>query len=369
MFLHLKMSPLSPFVFLSCFAVGLASFNCLNPGYNCKNNAPCDYFGRCNCPPGFQGYDCGLDSSTISSSVDCRATCLNKGICYSSTLCYCTDGFIGSQCEIPVLSAECGLNSMKIRSFRPPSFQGEMYLRQSMFGCQLREMVTDVPGVRMYELEVPLRAISPCSLTKTMNEKTGDTVYDVDVATAHHKGLFSMSDSVHKVTCVYESRKIGENPVDVTKEMNPFQVRLTNDNNRRLQQVPRGDIFFFNVDSSGKNPDIGGTRVSYLEAYTLDQQTGMMRTLKLIENGCPVRSTIDRYGMSISNEEHSYRGFFTGRAKLESFEIIIGEPIQLDYRAQMCKRRCPQAICNSPQPLRLPRVTPFKHPTQAIDVV
>lgn len=44
------------------FVLGLASFNCLNPGYDCKNNGLCDYFGRCKCPPGYQGYDCGLDS-------------------------------------------------------------------------------------------------------------------------------------------------------------------------------------------------------------------------------------------------------------------------------------------------------------------
>lgn len=40
--------------------------------------------------------------ATISSSANCRAKCLNKGICHSNTVCYCTDDFIGAQCEIPV---------------------------------------------------------------------------------------------------------------------------------------------------------------------------------------------------------------------------------------------------------------------------
>ncbi|XP_048779892.1 EGF-like domain containing protein 2 [Ostrea edulis] len=363
------MSPFCPLVLLSCIGVGLASFNCLNPGYNCKQNGACDYFGRCKCPPGFQGYDCGLDSSTISSSADCRATCLNKGICYSNTLCYCTEDFVGSQCEIPVLSAECGMSSMTVRSFQPPAFQGEMYLKQSMFGCQLREMVTDVPGVRMFELAIPHRAISPCSLTKTKNNETGDTIFEVDVATAHHKGLFSMSDTVHQVKCVYEARRIGEKPVDVTKDKNPFKISLRNDNDQLFQQVPRGDIYFFTVEGSGKFPDSRGTRVSYLEAYGVDQQTGMVKSVKLIENECPVRSTINNFGISISNEERSQHGVFIGRAKVESFPVIDGEPLRLDYRAKICKNQCPQAHCNSPQPLQMPQNTPFKHVVNPIEIV
>lgn len=96
-----------------------------------------------------------------------------------------------------------------------------------------------------------------------------------------------MSDTVHSVNCVYEARyvqyvfhlmhvggfyawivnhgiykqnafyiyrRIGENPVDVTKVMNPFKVTLMNDNNEPLRQVQRGDPYFFNVESSGKFP-------------------------------------------------------------------------------------------------------------------
>ena len=38
--------------------------------------------------------------------------------------------------------------------------------------------------------------------------QTGDTIYEVEIATAHNKGFFSMSDTVHTVKCVYESRYI-----------------------------------------------------------------------------------------------------------------------------------------------------------------
>lgn len=363
------MSPLRPFVLLSLFGVGLASFNCLNPGYDCKNNGLCDYFGRCKCPQGYQGYDCGLDSSTISSSADCRATCVNKGICHSNTVCYCTDDFVGPQCEVPVLSAQCGLNTVKVQGYQPLTFRGEMYLKQSMFSCQLREMVSDIPGMRLFELEIPHRAITPCALTKAQNNETGDTIYEVEVATAHNKGFFSMSDTVHSVNCVYEARRIGENPKDVTKAMNPFKVTLMNDNNEPLQQVQRGDPYFFNVESSGKFPDMKGTRLSYLEAYSVDQQTGNVKSVKLIEDECPVRSTITDYAVSISNEENSRAGFFIGRGKIESFNILDQEPIRLDYRAKICKGQCRQAVCNSPTPMRIPRKTPFEHLMNPIDIV
>nr|XP_022286542.1 EGF-like domain-containing protein 2 isoform X1 [Crassostrea virginica] len=364
-----KMSPLYSFVLLSLIGAGFGSFNCLNPGYDCKNRGLCDYFGRCKCAQGFQGYDCGLDSSTISSSANCRAKCLNKGICHSNTVCYCTDDFIGAQCEIPVLSAKCGLDTMKVQGYQPLTFRGDMYLKQSMFGCQLREMVSDIPGMRLFELEIPHRAITPCALTKTQNNETGDTIYEVEIATAHNKGFFSMSDTVHTVKCVYESRRMGENPVDVTQAMNPFKVSLLNDNNEPAQQIQRGDPYFFNVETSGKFPDMKGTRLSYLEAYAVDQQTGMVKSIKLIENECPVRSTITGYGVSISNEEYSRAGFFIGRGKIESFNVIDQEPIRLDYRAKICTGQCRQAVCNSPSPVRIPPETPFKHLMAPVDIV
>lgn len=57
---------------------------------------------------------------------------------------------------------------------------------------------------------------------------------------------------------------------------------------------------------------------------------------------CPVRSTINNFGISISNEERSQHGVFIGRAKVESFPVIDGEPLRLDYRAKICKNQCPQ---------------------------
>lgn len=61
------------------------------------------------------------------------------------------------------------MTSMKIRAYRPLNFNGEMFLKQSMFGCKLTEMFTNVAGYKMYELDIPLQSISPCSLKKTEN--------------------------------------------------------------------------------------------------------------------------------------------------------------------------------------------------------
>lgn len=65
-------------------------------------------------------------------------------------------------------------------------------------------------------------------------------------------------------------------------------------------------------------------------------------------NRCPVRSTITGYGVSISNEENSRAGYFIGRGKIESFNILDQEPIRLDYRAKICTGQCKQvhfSIC------------------------
>ena len=59
---------------------------------------------------------------------------------------------------------------------------------------------------------------------------------------------------------------------------------------------------------------------------------------------CPVRSTITGYGVSISNEEYSRAGFFIGRGKIESFNVIDQEPIRLDYRAKICTGQCRQVL-------------------------
>lgn len=71
--------------------------------------------------------------------------------------------------NVRLVSAECGMSSMKIRAYRPLNFNGEMFLKQSMFGCKLTEMFTNVPGYKMYELDIPLEAIAPCSLKRTEN--------------------------------------------------------------------------------------------------------------------------------------------------------------------------------------------------------
>lgn len=42
--------------------------------------------------------------------------------------------------------------------------------------------------------------------------------------------------------------------MDVTKDKNPFKISLRNDNDQLFQQVPRGDIYFFTVEGSGKFP-------------------------------------------------------------------------------------------------------------------
>ena len=70
-----------------------------------------------------------------------------------------------------IVSAKCGLDTMKVQGYQPLTFRGDMYLKQSMFGCQLREMVSDIPGMRLFELEIPHRAITPCALTKTQNNE------------------------------------------------------------------------------------------------------------------------------------------------------------------------------------------------------
>lgn len=70
-----------------------------------------------------------------------------------------------------LVSAQCGLNTVKVQGYQPLTFRGEMYLKQSMFSCQLREMVSDIPGMRLFELEIPHRAITPCALTKTQNNE------------------------------------------------------------------------------------------------------------------------------------------------------------------------------------------------------
>ena len=52
--------------------------------------------------------------------------------------------------------------------------------------------------------------------------QTGDTIYEVEIATAHNKGFFSMSDTVHTVKCVYESRYIYKHPLPLHE--NPLMM-------------------------------------------------------------------------------------------------------------------------------------------------
>ncbi|XP_048779898.1 EGF-like domain-containing protein 2 [Ostrea edulis] len=362
------MSPFLPLILLSVVGYGLG-YNCLNTGYDCKNGGACDYFGRCKCPPGFKEYDCGLDSATVTPLSERRATCLNKGVCFNGISCFCPEDYIGTKCEVPVLSAECGMSSMKIKAYRPVNFNGEMFLKQSMFGCKLREMFTNIPGYKMYELEVPHLAISPCALRKTENAETGDTTYEVEVATAHTKGLFSMSDTVHSVKCVYEARRIGENPVDVTKDMNPVSIKVVDSNERPLMQVPRNDAFYVLAESTEKFPEATGARVRYLEAYSLDRQTNQVKSIKLIEDECPIESAVGLLGFTPSNVPFELNMKWLGRVEMKGFFLVDGEPLYLDYRVKLCRRKCYEKSCNSPGPIQIPASAPFKDVINPIEVV
>ncbi|XP_052680351.1 EGF-like domain-containing protein 2 [Crassostrea angulata] len=362
------MSPLFPLLLLSYVSYGL-SYNCLNTGYDCKNGGACDYFGRCKCPPGYTEVDCGLDTASITPAGACRAACLNKGICFNGISCYCPEDYIGTKCEVPVLSAECGMSSMKIRAYRPLNFNGEMFLKQSMFGCKLTEMFTNVPGYKMYELDIPLEAIAPCSLKRTENPETGDTTYEVEVATAHTKGLFSMSDTVHSVQCVYEARRMGENPVDVTAAMNPLTVKVVDSNERPLQQVQRNDAFYILAESNGKFPDTTGARIRYLEAYSLDRQTNEVKSIKLIEDECPIEAAVSLLGFTPSNVPFELNGKWLGRVEMKGFFLVDGEPLLIDYRAKLCRSKCYEKSCNSPPPLTIPKTAPFKDLITPIEVV
>ncbi|XP_061167076.1 EGF-like domain-containing protein 2 [Saccostrea echinata] len=362
------MSPFFPLVFLSFVGYGWG-YNCLNAGYDCRNGGACDYFGRCKCPPGFSEYDCGLDSAAITTGPACRASCMNKGICFGGTRCFCPEDFIGTKCEVPVLSADCGMSSMKIRAYRPLNFNGEMFLKQSMFGCKLREMFTNVAGFKMFELDIPHEAISPCTLKKTENPETGDTIYEVEVATAHTKGLFSMSDTVHNVKCVYGQRRMGENPVDVTADLNPISVRVVDSNERPLQQVQRNDAFYVLAESTGKLPDTQGARIRYLEAYSIDRQTNEVKSIKLIEDECPIESAVSLLGFTPSNVPFELNQKWLGRVEMKGFFLIDGEPLYLDYRAKLCRRKCYEKSCNSPGPIEIPVNKPFQDVVQPIEVV
>ncbi|XP_022301506.1 EGF-like domain-containing protein 2 [Crassostrea virginica] len=362
------MSAISLLVFLACVSYGLG-YNCLNTGYDCKNGGACDYFGRCKCPPGFGEVDCGLDTASITPAASCRASCLNNGICFNGISCYCPEDYMGTKCEVPVLNAECGMTSMKIRAYRPLNFNGEMFLKQSMFGCKLTEMFTNVAGYKMYELDIPLQSISPCSLKKTENPETGDIVYEVDVATAHTKGFFSMSDTVHNVKCVYQARRLGENPVDVTQQMNPVSLKVVDSNERPLQQVARNDAFYILAESTGKIPNANGARIRYLEAYSLDRQTNEVKSIKLIEDECPIESAVSLLGFTPSNVPFELNGKWLGRVEMKGFLLVDGEPLFIDYRAKLCRSKCYEKSCNSPPPLTIPKTAPFKDLVNPIEVV
>lgn len=49
-------------------------------------------------------------------------------------------------------------------------------------------------------------------------------------------------------------RRLGENPVDVTQQMNPFNLKVVDSNERPLQQVARNNAFYILAESTGKIP-------------------------------------------------------------------------------------------------------------------
>lgn len=58
---------------------------------------------------------------------------------------------------------------MKIWVYRFFNFNGEMFLKQSMFGCKFIEMFINVFGYKMYELDIFLEVIVLCLLKRMEN--------------------------------------------------------------------------------------------------------------------------------------------------------------------------------------------------------
>nr|P86954.1 RecName: Full=EGF-like domain-containing protein 2; Flags: Precursor [Pinctada maxima] len=353
---------LSHLFLLSTFAsLALCSFYCKNPGYPCLNGGTCLYNGECNCTSGFRGFNCGLDSSTISAA--CTVECHNKGICFNGDKCYCTKDYMGPTCQQAYDFADCNKSSMKIKAYRPTEFNGEIFLMQSMFGCKLTEVTSTIPGYKQYELDVPHDSTGPCKLKKTIDATTGDVHFEVNVSTIHHAGQFGMYDGLKTVSCHYSSRDQAI-VKDVTNHELLVSVTTSDGNTQNIQEIQTNDVIHLTFNPVNLPGGYKGVKILDLEMYSV--QWNEVNSILLLKDQCMTQKA-DELGYSVSNEVDGY----SGRAILKAIPLFenVQASVYFNYRLRFCRNRCKIKSCPSQSPKPMPMGEIFKHQGQGIRIV
>ncbi|XP_046570069.1 uncharacterized protein LOC124278399 [Haliotis rubra] len=109
---------------------------CLNNG-TCNNDGCLPYTGFCNCTSGFEGVNCGIETST--KTTKCSPACVN-GTCVDGT-CICDPGFAGDICDKPAYFHQCNPAnfSVCITPLSVNTFGGDIYVHnfKKVSACSL----------------------------------------------------------------------------------------------------------------------------------------------------------------------------------------------------------------------------------------
>ncbi|XP_061181554.1 EGF-like domain-containing protein 2 [Saccostrea echinata] len=300
----------------------------------CLNGGTCDSdSGVCTCPPGFEGYNCGLETALICPD-DNAADCRNGGTCYNTDQCFCTADYIGAQCETPISSMECRGEGTDITVIVPNGFRGEIYSQRDGSNddvvpeeCKFTATAARPDNYIPYTFTIPFDRTSPCinaTLNETVNEN-GDSVFSSVIVKTYSTMFITDYDEQLTFVCIHSTSNytLGTrlDQVDLDKSRNlqtdkkdgdysPVRMNVLNEDDTNLTgQVNVGDViklrFYLDDETVYKN-----LRMEDCTANDTRLENG--NSFQFLERGCPTEAgaaiMVNTDGQTLTRITHPVRG-------------------------------------------------------------
>ncbi|XP_062585966.1 EGF-like domain-containing protein 2 [Saccostrea cucullata] len=340
---------------------------CLNGG-TCNSDT-----GVCACPEGFEGYNCGLETALICPA-DNDANCRNGGTCYNTDQCFCTEDYIGAQCETPISSMECRGEGTDITVMVPDGFRGEIYSQRDGSDddmvpeeCKFTPEAARPDNYIPYTFTIPFDRTSPCinaALNETINEN-GDSVFSSVIVKTYSTMFITDYDEQLTFVCIHSTNNytLGTrlDQVDLDKSRNlqtdkkdgdysPVRMNVLNEDDTNLTgQVNVGDViklrFYLDDETVYKN-----LRMEDCTANDTRLENG--NSFQFLEKGCPTEAgaaiMVETNGQTLTRITHPTRGGEVAAAVLPIYAFKFKSTGNVAFNCQLkicregedCNPRC-----------------------------
>ncbi|XP_046358760.1 EGF-like domain-containing protein 2 [Haliotis rufescens] len=381
--IHGRMSPprsvLSVVLFVGFVCFINASFDCRRRGQRCENGGTCSKnAANCTCAPGFDGYDCSINSSQIDGDSCNTTSCENGGTCISTgvndTSCVCAPEYYGESCSLKRYQVDCKSGSLLVGVHPFGNFSGYIYEENNRDTCQFEPVSTSGNGNKGWEgyardvnnnddkcgnISAVFDQPPPANSTDISNSTT--TSYTRIIYIVYEKTFMTSLDEVLNFTCIFNTKSvvIGKKADSVSldvKDMNqvtreaqlsPVKFEITGDNDD-AKNVRLGEklTLTFTIDSTS----FDGAR---LESCVFNDTMENGDNLTVVEESCVQEDAVPILSDQIMMKDDNVT--ITITMVIRVFKFVSSDKLGIDCKVKACPpgygdgcnpRDCKNALTN-----------------------